>query len=191
MARLRTFIAVETPDDVQAALRRLIAELSTDAAAVRWVRPENVHLTLKFLGDVDETEIHRVCHSARDAAEGSVAFQVPCIGVGAFPSPARPRTVWVGIQDPEGLLDELHRRLEKTLRPLGFPREKRKYHPHLTLGRLRYNRRGGDELREQIEQQKNLEIGTLDVRRLVVFSSDLTPDGPVYTALARCPLANG
>lgn len=190
MARLRTFIAVEATAEIRSAGQRLVHKLSQTTAEVRWVDTENIHLTLKFLGEVDEREIHRVCQKAGAAAHACEPFQITCSTAGAFPSPDRPRTIWMGVNDDQGRLSQVQQRIEEALGQLGFPPEPRKFHGHLTLGRIRYNRRGGDALRRLLEAEKNTEFGVLPVHEVVVFSSELSSRGPAYTVLGRCPFGD-
>jgi 2'-5' RNA ligase len=190
MARLRTFIAVEATAEIRSVGERLIRKLSQTTAGVRWVKTENIHLTLKFLGEVDEREIHRVCQKAGAAAHHCEPFQITCSTAGAFPSPDRPRTIWMGVNDNQGRLSQVQQRIEESLGQLGFPPEPRKFHGHLTLGRIRYNRRGSDELRQMLEAEKDTEFGILPVDEVVVFSSEHSGQGPTYTVLGRCPFGH-
>ncbi len=188
MARLRTFIGVEATDEIRSAGQRLIRKMSQTAAGVRWVDAENIHLTLKFLGEVDEREIHQICRQAADAARVCAPFQIPCLAVGAFPSPHRPRTIWMGVNDHEGQLAQLHKSIETGLSELGIPAESRRFHGHLTLGRVRYNRRGSEDLTHIMAAEADVQFGVLPVDEVIVYSSQLSRSGPTYMALGRCPL---
>lgn len=188
MARIRTFIAVELP----APLRRLVGEtiesLAETTTSVRWVQPEKTHVTIKFLGDVEETEIYRVCRATADAVEAAAPFQVQCRGLGAFPSISRPRTIWLGLDDPDRQLERLQKSVQRALYQLRFPKDQRRFHPHITLGRCRYGRRDTAGLVEYLHQHADLEGGMINVDELVIFSSELTSEGPVYMVLGRAPL---
>ena len=190
MARLRTFIAIEATDQIRSAGARLIQKLSHLGPGVRWVNPENIHLTLKFLGEVDERQLHQVCRQLGEAARECTAFSLRCGGVGAFPSLTQPRTIWMGVEDQEGRLAQLQQRAESSLVGLGFPPEARRYHGHLTLGRIRYNRRDSSELQQLIDAEAKTEFGILAVDEVVVFASSLSRGGPTYTAIGRCALGN-
>ena len=187
MARLRTFIAVDVPDRVRRVAGTTIGKLRSTTDSIRWVPPHNVHITMKFLGDVEETDIYQVCRLTAAAAKGVAATQVTCRGIGAFPTLERPRTVWLGIDDPDDQLRQLHRLLEQQLSLLGFPFEQRRYQPHVTLGRTRYGRRDVDRL---IEEMRHLQVdaGLVEVDELVIYSSERGADGPNYTVLGRAPL---
>jgi len=190
MARIRTFIAVEATDEIRSGGERLIRKLSRTSAGVRWVDTQNLHLTLRFLGEVDEREIHRVCQKTGEAVHGCEPFRIACTTTGAFPSTTRPRTIWMGVDDSQGQLSRVQQRIEESLGQLGFAPESRKFHGHLTLGRIRYHRRGTDELREFLETEMHAEYGILPIDEVVVFSSELSRQGPTYTVLGRCPLGH-
>ena len=186
MSRLRTFVAIEPSQSVLDAGAQLIREFSQSVDSVRWVRPENIHLTLKFLGEVEDRELHAVCKITAQSAEQFSAFSLQAQAVGAFPSLEKPSTVWIGVEQDQRLLD-LQKHLESGLAELGFPVERRPFRGHLTLGRARS--RKSPELRELIEAHQSQEFGLLEVKELVVFASELGRQGPTYTVLGRCPLA--
>ena len=189
MGRLRTFIAVELPDNLRRVVKQTIDSLADTTTSVRWVHPEKTHVTIKFLGDVEETEIYQVCRATAEAVEEAAPFQVRCRGLGAFPSIDRPRTVWLGVDDPDGRLERIQKSVQRALYQLRFPKEQRKFHPHITLGRSRYGRRDAEGLIEYLQQHEGLEGGPIPVDELVIFSSELTSDGPIYTVLGRAPLS--
>ena len=189
MSRIRTFIAVEIPAVLQQKAAKVIRSLSAPHDSMKWVEPQNIHVTFKFLGDVEDAQIYQVCRATADAVADLSSFRVACRGVGAFPSLTRPRTVWLGIDDPTGQFKQLHGRVERAMIPLGVPREVRRFQPHLTLGRLRHGRRQLGNLVERLAPQAEVELGDFDVEELVVFASELTPAGPVYTVLGRAPLS--
>ena len=187
MALIRTFLAVEISDEVRSKAESLIGTLSGLAEGVRWVRPENLHITLQFLGEVEDRELNDICRRVAQAASQVPAFSCDCRGIGAFPDLRRPSTVWIGVDGPEDML-ELHRRIEGAMAELGFPRERRPYRPHLTLGRIR-RRTGNLALAEMIGGLSDTDFGSFSVNEVVAFSSELERGGPVYTTLARCPLS--
>lgn len=189
MSRVRMFLAVEIPAALQHKAVGVIRSLSAQTDPVKWIEPQKLHVTVKFLGDVEDAEIYQVCQLASEAVADLPVFRVACRGVGAFPSCDRPRTVWIGVEDPHNQFQQLHQRVEQAMASLRFPREVRRFCPHLTLGRVRQGKRVGVGLTERITQQATVELGEFDVEELVVFSSELTPAGPVYTALGRAPLA--
>lgn len=184
---IRTFIAVEVPADVRDRAADLCDRLRASRANVKWTRPDNMHITLKFLGDIDDAEVVEVCASIKAAAQKHESFSIFLAGGGAFPKPDRPRTLWVGVRDGDEELLALHKSVDDSLRELGFPREPRRYHPHLTLGRVR-NSGNQEELAELLAANERFEAGAARIGEVVVYASYLDKGGPSYDALARCPL---
>jgi 2'-5' RNA ligase len=192
MSTIRTFIAVELDEELQNNLRRLQERLRGQVAprSVRWVRSEGIHLTLKFLGDTPLSKLDEIKTAlARAAAEvGSFTFTVG--GVGCFPNLRRPRVAYVGLQEPTGKLARLRDAVEAHVAPLGFPTERRRFSPHLTLGRVQ-RRASKSEIVEIGQVVAASEMGTLDEMAVTVVShikSDLRPSGAVYTTLFEARL---
>ncbi|GAB6164671.1 RNA 2',3'-cyclic phosphodiesterase [Thermostilla marina] len=187
--RIRTFVAVDLDPAIVDGAGRAIARLRTSGADVKWVRPENMHLTLKFLGDVDARDVYDVCRAVQQAVAELPPFTVQVDGLGAFPTLDRPRVVWMGITEGGPQLIELADRVEQALVPLGFRREARKFRPHITLGRVRG---GGGAIRflaDMLRKNERYEVGMTAVDEVVVYSSDLQPEGPVYKPLGHAELA--
>jgi RNA 2',3'-cyclic 3'-phosphodiesterase len=185
---LRTFVAVEITQSIRDRAGDLIAALAAAAADVKWVEPHNLHLTLKFLGEVKQQEIVRVSQAmARGAAEVQ-PFDLEVCGAGAFPTAARPHTVWFGSGEGAEQMIALHDRVEAALAKLGYREEHRRFQPHLTLGRVRSGGPGVAELGTLVKQNADFLAGQMTVGKVTLFSSTLTPDGPVYEILATAPL---
>ncbi len=189
MSRVRTFVAVELAQDVRGRTSRLIKKWSASGADVRWVKPENMHLTLNFLGDVDEREVHQVCDAVARAAASHEVFQCSFFGVGAFPNAAKPRTVWIGIDENREALCSLQAATEEALHKIGFPKERRRFNPHLTIGRAKHAGSDWGQLSEMIDQAGQFDGGTMKVAEVVVFSSQLESYGAVHHPLSRAPLS--
>ncbi len=189
MQTLRAFLAVEVPWPVRSLSARLAEQLSPTPANVRWVDEEALHFTVKFLGDVDTNDTPRICAAMQNAAGAVPAFEIRVKGAGAFPTPQRPRTVWIGV-DAEGEppFVELHDRLEQEIAELGFREEHRRYRPHMTLGRVRRSPEGIEELAELIEQHRDFDAGAMVVDEVTLLSSELTRRGPVYGVIGRAQL---
>ena len=185
---IRTFVAVETSEAVRRRAEELIESLRAAGAEVKWVERQNMHLTLKFLGDVPSSEVADVCQAVQSVAAQARPLEVQLRGAGAFPSAGRPRTVWLAVAAGEEELASLHRGVEKSLVKLGYPKEGRRFEPHLTLGRVRSGGPAAAELGKLLKQQADFDAGRFSVAEAVVFSSQLTPKGPIYTALCRAPL---
>ena len=190
MSKLRTFIAVETSPEVRSHTGRMIERLRRAGATVKWVDTSNIHLTLKFLGDVAADEIPGVCQAVTDAVSDLGAFEVQCRGAGAFPDTSRPRTVWIGVEEGEQQMVALHEAVDVALERPGFRRERRRFHPHLTIGRLRHGGGSMRELGRLIDEHSGFEAGRMRVEQAVVFSSELTREGPIYTVLSRAGLGD-
>ncbi len=185
MARLRTFIAVEIGDDIRAAAVALQQRLARTGAQVKWVEPQNLHVSLLFLGDVDELEVVSVCRVVKEVAGREPPFPLRVSGVGAFPTPRRPKVVWAGITDGAEPLRRLYTRLEERLLDLGcYRKEDRAYTPHLTLGRVR-GEKDGSALAAELPKLMAWDGGQTVADEVLVFSSELTRDGPEYTVLGR------
>jgi 2'-5' RNA ligase len=158
---------------------------------VRWVRPEGIHLTLKFLGDVPADRLDAIAEAMRAACTPHPPFSLSIGGMGVFPDPRRPRVVWLGVEEPGGTLLRMQRDVDRTISPLGFPPEKRRFSPHLTLGRVKQGRTAAElEALGQYATHARVRIGEMAVHAVYLMRSDLRPDGAVYTELATAALAN-
>ena len=155
------------------------------AAGVAWVAPENLHITLKFLGGVEEARLGKVVAALEPAATGS-AFDVAVRGLGAFPTPTRPRVIWAGTA-PAGAFVALGQTVDRAMAALGFPPETRPFSPHVTLGRVREPRRD-PALAAVLEAAATRAFGTLAVGRISLMRSDLSPRGARHTELGGWPL---
>ena len=185
---VRTFVAIELGPGPRDRARRLIERLRASPAKVRWIDPQNLHLTLKFLGDVAANDIPQVCSAVIRAAARVEPFDVDLRGAGAFPDTQRPRTIWIGVGAGEERLVELHAAVEDELEELGYPRDARRFRGHLTLGRVKQAGRGLAELGRELVGLSDYDATQLNVDELVVFSSELSPDGPRYEPLAHAAL---
>lgn len=183
--RIRTFIAIELPEEVQHGLARVQGELKRSHPPVRWVSPEKIHVTLKFLGEIPAEQVESVCQVAARVAASAVPFELEAAGAGVFPNLRRPRVVWVGVQGDLPALHTLQASLEQELARAGFPKEERPFSPHLTLGRVQ-DRASPAEARSLGQAVAGLEVpllGRWRVEEIVVMRSDLRPEGPLYTPL--------
>ena len=192
MERVRTFIAIE----LEGPLRKRLAEVQEQLEAqmppglVRWVKPESIHLTLKFLGGVPAARLGEIGEGLERACRGFAPFAFQVTGLGCFPNFRRPTVVWVGVEEPEGTLARLQEAVEREMARLGFPPEGRAFTPHLTLGRTR-RQAGSRALRQVGELIKNTPLGKLGeikVEAISLMRSDLLPTGAVYTRLKLVPL---
>jgi RNA 2',3'-cyclic 3'-phosphodiesterase len=187
MGRLRTFIAVDVGKAIRSRLVDLQEKLARAETEVKWVEPENLHVTLLFLGEVDERQTPRVCGLVADETARHTPFLMAVETVGCFPNPRRPRVLWVGVGQGTQELCALHDALETPLQELGYRREERRYTPHITLGRVKSDR-PTVQLAEALARQAAWKGGEIEVGALLVMSSELTPKGPIYSVLSRAKL---
>ena len=184
---VRTFVAIEASGDICGRAVKLVDRLKSAPAKARWTDPP-LHFTLKFLGDVEILQIPEVCQIVADAVQDLRAFDLEVQGVGAFPDPSRPRTVWIGTGRGTDEMVEVHQRLDDALGEAGFRTEGRRFRPHLTIGRVRRSPEGVEELAALIENESGFNAGIMRVDELLVFSSRLERSGPVYEVLGRAEL---
>ena len=200
--QIRAFIAIELDEthhralaDLQARLKRELAAAKTAGSAtaqyVRWVAPENIHLTLKFLGDVESGRLPDLQHAVADACAGIAPFTLTIGGAGAFPDTRRPNVLWVGIGGDVERAVTLAQKIDEACGALGFAREERAFSPHLTLGRVKRDAKPNDRsfIGEMLVHAKIGALGELRVKRVSVMKSVLTPGGSVYTRLAAVELS--
>lgn len=154
--------------------------------AVRWIPAENLHLTLKFLGNVEEAQVASIRSVLREALAGTAGFPVTAGGLGVFPDARRPRVLWVGLAGRE--LVRIAGRVERALEPLGVERATTQFRPHATIGRWRRPEATNVDLREKLARWRDHEFGTFRIDEVMLFRSVLQPAGAVYTALEAFPL---
>jgi 2'-5' RNA ligase len=190
MARLRTFIAVDLGTAIRDRCVALQETLACTGTAVKWVEPENLHVTILFLGEVDERTVPDVCRAVAVCCGRHEGFTLGVEKLGCFGNPRRPRTVWVGVGEGHDALIALHDALEAALMELGcYRREDRPYTPHITLGRVQ-GERTTNSLAAELVKRADWKAGETPVREVLVMSSELTPKGPIYTVLGRGKLRN-
>jgi len=186
MTTIRAFIAIDLPPTVKAALAGVAATLGgrVPRGAVRWVRPEQMHLTLRFLGDTPAGRLPALAAALNTLAAGHTPFTLHLSDVGCFPNARRPRVVWVGLGGEEAKLTALVSTLEAALRPLGWPPEDNPFRAHLTLGRVK------DERASQgIDWSADVPALEVPVTAVHLIESQLRPDGAVYTVRHTSALA--
>ncbi|HEV3142435.1 MAG TPA: RNA 2',3'-cyclic phosphodiesterase [Gemmataceae bacterium] len=188
---MRTFIGVPLTPTIRAKLVALQEDLAESSVAVKWVEPENLHVTMLFLGEVDSREVLTVCKTVEEVVAMMDPFSMRVAGVGCFPNLRRPRTIWAGIEQGSQELTELHDALEAPLMEQGcYRREDRAFTPHITLGRVR-GESNTRALVEALSQQADWFAGQMTVTEIHVMSSELTKDGPAYTVMSRARLVRG
>jgi 2'-5' RNA ligase len=180
---VRLFIAIRIVPSKP--LRKMVSRLSVLGNAVRAMDVDNLHLTLKFLGDSTLELVPQINSAIEEAVSHRSAFLLPLIGLGAFPHARRPTVIWAG-SPATGPVMEIAAALEQQLEMLGYRPERRAYHPHVTLARVRS--KPPDELAELLEQNASTDFGTADVHSVELYQSELRPEGPRYTVLSRVEL---
>lgn len=185
---LRLFFAVELPGEVREAAAAHVGRLRRDFPEVRasWPRPEGLHVTLKFLGEVDSSRLESLTRAGAAAAAGMAPFGLSVEGAGAFPPRGAARVLWLGLRDEGGRLASLQRRLEEECEAAGFQRESKPFKPHLTVARLRVPQGAG----ALSEAHRRAAFGphVFEVSEFVLMRSELGPGGSRYTTLSRHPL---
>lgn len=186
---MRTFIAIDIDPAIKATLADFIRRLRRiNAKDVSWSGPESFHLTLKFLGELDEPKLEAVQEALAGRLAGAKAFPLVLKGTGYFPqSPRFIRVLWAGVYEQPSLM-ALQRDVEFAMTGLGFPPESPSFHPHLTLGRVRSPLRLR-ELLDELERYKHSDFGQMTASRVTLFQSQLRPSGAVYSSLREFPLA--
>ncbi len=188
MDQIRSFVAIELSDQLRAKLSMIQEFLKEKGAAdrVRWVKPEGIHLTLQFLGDVPADRVKEISLAMTDGSRDVAPFNLGFAGLGCFPSASRPSVLWVGVEGDTSALAELQASIQARLSRLGYPPEKRKYTPHLTLGRVARHIGDGDRRRlGTLVSTCSIEpLGGMEVRQVSLIKSELSPAGARYSRLA-------
>ena len=185
---IRKFIAIALPAEVAMALAGIAERLRGTGAHVSWVKPGNIHLTLKFLGEIGEAGVGRVRNVVDGVAARHAPFTLAVGGLGVFPNPRVPRVVWAGFVAGAGEAAAIQRDLESGLKRLGFPKEARGFTPHLSLGRVRSSQ-NVQALVTGIDGIGQFSAGEISVTHLDLMRSQLDPKGSIYTVLYQAPLA--
>jgi 2'-5' RNA ligase len=193
MEKIRTFIALEMPSPIRKALAGISSQLKLDLSGLplRWVPVENMHLTLKFLGDISPDQIAGITKTLESLTANLAPMEISVDGIGAFPNRQRARVIWVGLAVPESL-HQLQRNIEGRLAELGFPGENRAFLPHLTLVRVRGHARPMDlrKIGAVLASSASLPFTSSTAEKITFFRSELKPSGSVYNALSQFVLSN-
>jgi 2'-5' RNA ligase len=184
---IRSFLAIELPKLILRKIEEVQRDLRSTRADVRWVNPEKIHLTLKFFGNIEESRIDPIFKSIEEPVRNTPPFSIEVKGVGAFPQLRNPRVIWMGLVDGKEILTSFQKQIETQLEKIGFQPEDRPFHPHLTLGRMKSSG-GKEELVGRMEKHREEEFGDFPVERVILFKSDLTSSGPIYTLVKEIKL---
>jgi 2'-5' RNA ligase len=186
MEPVRSFIAVDPGEKFHEDIKELEQQLYGKVSGIRWVEPNNVHLTLKFLGTIPSDLIEKLVANLKGAVEGLPHFELRLAGAGVFPDLRRPRVFWIGASSDGNSLQELEAKVSGVVSSLGIPTDDKPFRAHLTIGRFK-DRASGTELKGILENT-GFDFGRVLVDRIFLFRSTLTPKGPVYSVLSEIRL---
>ena len=181
---IRVFIAIELDKETQSYLSNIQSELKETEADVKWVKSENIHLTLKFLGNIDLSKINQIKEILTKISQENTEFTIELSGIGAFPKMEYPRVIWIGIEKNQDKVIKITEDLQERLTTLGIPEENRPFQAHLTLGRVKSNL-NRSILVEKLKNIKLPQKPSQSVNKLTLFKSTLTPGGPIYEILSE------
>ena len=184
---IRAFIAIEIDPQLVRQISAMITDLKPRIAGIRWVPQANFHLTLKFLGDIEETKIEPIAQALELALRPFPRFTINAKDLGVFPDLKRPRVLWIGLEGKKLL--ELASKIKTALDPLGFVPEKKRFKPHLTVGRWRQFDRASRKFLEELEKWQGHEFGESTVAEVIFFQSELRREGAIYHRLRVVTLA--
>ena len=180
MSQIRAFLAIDVDEDLKAKMYRIIKEFKQIDANIKYVDLQNLHLTLKFFGDIDIEGIDLLSSKISKVVEGFDRFDLKIKGCGAFPNTNRIKVIWLGLENDE-IVKELHDELDKEFVRLGFDKDKR-FSSHLTIGRMK-SAKGKTKVKSTIEEFDDVEMGSMSVNSIILKKSTLTPQGPIYEDL--------
>lgn len=184
---MRCFIAIDMPEDIKVSISNVIEKAGQKVKGIRWVSAQNIHLTLKFLGDVKEELMHDIEKGLSAVCINHAPFTINIRGAGAFPNFKYPNVLWIGIDESEKL-EGLYHDIEDSMNELGFEKEDRRFSPHLTIGRVK-DRKGVEPAIEELYTFKDTFLGSIEVKEVLLMQSILKPAGAEYSVLAKFKLS--
>jgi len=179
---VRTFIAFELPEHIVSAISQIQEGLKKSGLKMKWVKPENIHLTLKFLGNIKTSDVEKVDRAMTQSVKSVDPILLAVKGIGVFPDLRRPRVLWVGITGSVNSILTLHSAIEENLESIGFPKENRPFKGHLTVGRVKA-KIDPKRLTDAMKVFETFESESFIADHLILFQSELRPTGAVYTKL--------
>ena len=184
---MRAFIAIELPESIRTRLGDLSARLRKYTGKASWVRPDRLHLTLRFLGEISGEQVKTLSENMTQTCGEVDAFTLTCEELGAFPNLRRPSVIWAGIGPLEPDLARVQAASEAGARAAGLPAEPKRFHPHITLARIK-DPRNASPLVDAVDSAGTFHAGAFTVSHVALFSSELTPRGPIYTRIREFPM---
>jgi RNA 2',3'-cyclic 3'-phosphodiesterase len=188
---IRSFLAFELPEGIKKTVARVSGEIRHTGLDARWMKPENIHLTVVFMGNIKADDIGHLGGEAGNVCSVYGTFDIAIKGMGCFPNRQRPRVLWMGLDGNLGRMSRFRDDLQKSLKAFGIKEERRGFKPHLTLARFRSTRKIGSKLEEILKVYDALESPYESLIELHLFKSELKPEGAVYTKLKSWPLSGG
>ena len=185
---IRSFLAFELPEEIKGIITHVSEDLRKSSPDLKWVRVDNIHLTLVFMGNVKRDDLPAIGDAARKVCQGYGHFNISMKGMGVFPNRRNPRVIWLGLEGDLERMSFLRDALQKHLRPFGIKEEKRRFKPHLTIGRFRKVGKSNFNIDEAITKYGAMTSPVCILKELILFKSDLKPTGAVYTKLETWPL---
>lgn len=179
MDKIRIFLAVKIPKDLQDKVLEIQKQLKKQNPDVKWVEPENFHYNLKFFGHVTGSELNKIQQAVKKVIKKHEPFSIEIAGIGTFPSPTSPRVIWLGTKKGTNEITDLANELDDEFSKSGFEAESRPFRPHLTLGRIR-STQNKQNLIKKIRDIEHINIGAFEVNEVVIFQSKLSRAGPTY-----------
>ena len=187
--KIRSFLAFELPSEIEAVVTRVSDELKESSLDAKWVKSGNIHLTVVFMGDIEVNEVPEIKEEVGKVCRTYGAFDISLKGLGCFPHTRKPRVIWVGLDGDLERMSLFRDALQERLIPFGVKEEKRKFKPHLTLGRFRKPKRMSPEELELFSRYGDVTSPACSLTELVLFKSELKPGGARYTRLGVWPLS--
>jgi 2'-5' RNA ligase len=187
---MRAFIAIELPKELREFLSRMQDQLKTSGGDIKWVAPDNIHLTLKFLGEIDDEKFAKIVKIIEGVTKETLPFPMRISSIGAFPKIDYPRVIWTGVDKGDKEAKQIVKELEAKIEKLGIPKEERAFSSHITIGRTRSNL-NREKLVAELKNLENKPGGEnleFSVTKITLFKSTLTPKGPIYEVLQEANL---
>ena len=185
MSKVRSFLAIELKPELKTEIKKTIKEFKKIDTDIKYVSPENLHLTLKFFGNINQTQIKQITEATKKVLKNFEEFKIEIEGIGTFPNKNRIKVIWVGLNKNK-TLNKLQKELDNEFNKLGFPKE-RNYKSHLTIGRMK-TAKNKDKVQKTIKENENIIIGEMTVKNVYLKKSNLTPNGPIYENLEEFSL---
>ncbi len=186
----RSFLAFELNEEIKNIVSGTIREIKPLMPDIRWIRPENIHMTVVFMGDIDYSCIDPIDKAARNICKRYTPFQICLNGIGIFGTRRNPRVIWIGLDGDIREIDNLKNDFNKALKPLGIKQENRPFKPHLTIGRFKKQHRGFLGINRILDKYKNLRTSKYTQKTLTMYKSELRHTGAVYTRIKSWPLGS-